>query len=145
MSTDRQSGAVGPMEVSCGLFGHTMLDYDRKRMRGALVKGAAVVRKEGRRLVARRAISVAGEFPGMRTGALSRAIGVVSKGSKGGWVKVGVRSIPGSVFYPAFLFYGSSKTGLQKRGNFITVALENKRDEIKVMIRTALADSLVPR
>lgn len=145
MSDERSNGNVGGIEVACGLTGHSAIDYDRRRMRKALREGAAIVRKEARRLVSRRAVSAPGEFPAQQTGALKRAIGIVGKGSKGGWIKVGVRSIPNSVFYPAFLFYGSPKTGLAKRGNFMTAALAEKRDQVRGMIRGALANALVPR
>lgn len=144
---DREKSVVdiGGIRLEAGLEYHKTIDYDRKAMRRALVKGAAEIRKEARRIVSRRAISQAGDFPGMETGRLKRAIGIVSKGSKGGWVKVGVKSIPGSVFYPAFLFYGSPKTGLAKRGNFMTAALATKRDAVRGEIRSALKNALVPR
>lgn len=145
MSTERAAGAIGPFEVECGLTGHSAIDYDRRRMRKALREGAKVVIKEARRLVSRSAISGAGGFPGEQSGRLRRAIGVVRTGSKGGWVKVGVRSIKGSIFYPAFLFYGSPKTGLQKRGNYITAAAETKREGVRGMVQASLANSLVPR
>lgn len=133
------------LELRVGLEFHKVIDYDRKAMRKALREGGAEVRKEARRLLSRRAVSAAGEMPGMQTGMLKRAIGVVSVGSKGGWVKVGPRAIKGSVFYPAFLFYGSPKTGLEKRGNFMETALQNKRDIVRGRIQAALKDSLVPR
>ncbi|MGE5467291.1 MAG: HK97 gp10 family phage protein [Ignavibacteria bacterium] len=138
------SAVIGELEV--GLEFHKTIDYDRKAMRRALVKGAAEVRKEARRIVSRRAISAPGGMPGQQTGALKRAIGVVGKGSKGGWIKVGVRKTSEMKdFYPAFLFYGSAKTGLAKRGNFIVAALTARRDVIRSDIRAALAQSLVPR
>jgi hypothetical protein len=145
MDRETSGGSLGGVEVQVGLEFHKTIDYDRKAMRKALREGAAAVRKEARRIVSRRAVSLAGEFPGQQSGALKRAIGIVSRGSKGGWVKVGVRSIPNSVFYPAFLFYGSPKTGLQKRANFMTAALQEKRDSMRGMIREALKNSLVPR
>ena len=145
MDRETQSGNLGGIEVQVGLEFHKIIDYDRKAMRRALVKGGAEVRKAARRLVSRRAISRPGEFPATQTGALKRAIGIVSKGSKGGWVKVGVRSIPNSAYYPAFLFYGSPKNGLEKRGNFMVAALDQKREGVRNMIRAALKDSLVPR
>lgn len=145
MDSERASGVVGGISLSAGLTFHKVIDYDRKAMRRALVKGAAQIRKEARRIVSRRAISRPGEVPGMQTGALKRAIGIVSKGSKGGWVKVGVRTIQGSVFYPAFLHYGSPKTNLQKRGNFMIQALDVKRETVRDEIREALKNSLVPR
>lgn len=131
--------------VNVGLTGHKTIDYDRKAMRKALRQGGGLVRKEARRLLSRRAISAPGEIPGMQTGALKRAIGIVSRGSKGGWVKVGVRAIKGSIFYPAFLYYGSPKTGLEKRANFMEMALDNRRTDVKSLIQGALSDSLVPR
>lgn len=134
-----------PIEAHVGLVGHKIIDYDRRAMRKALRKGAADVRKEARRIVSRRAVSQAGEFPGLQTGALKRAIGIVGRGSKGGWIKVGVKSIPGSAFYPAFLFYGSPQTGLEKRGNFMTAALAARRESVRAMVQEALRHSLVPR
>ena len=145
MERETNTGNLGGVELQVGLEFHKTIDYDRKAMRKALVRGAAEVRKQARRLVSRRSISLAGDFPGSQTGALKRAIGIVSRGSKGGWVKVGIRSIPNSVFYPAFLFYGSPKTGLEKRGNFMTAALDEKREAVRSMIRDALKNSLVPR
>lgn len=145
MERENSTGNLGGVELQVGLEFHKTIDYDRKAMRKALVRGAAEVRKQARRLVSRRSISLAGDFPGSQTGALKRAIGIVSRGSKGGWVKVGIRSIPNSVFYPAFLFYGSPKTGLEKRGNFMTAALDEKREAVRSMIRDALKNSLVPR
>lgn len=134
-----------PIEARVGLAGHKIIDYDRRAMRKALRKGAADVRKEARRIVSRRAVSQAGEFPGLQAGALKRAIGIVGRGSKGGWIKVGVKSIPGSAFYPAFLFYGSPQTGLETRGNFMTAALAARRESVRAMVQDALRHSLVPR
>ena len=79
----------------------------------------------------------------MVTGALKRAIGIVSRGTRGGWVKVGVRSIPSSVFYPAFLFYGTPT--IKKRANFMAEALNHKREDVRGRISDALKHSLVPR
>lgn len=146
MERESTSGSLGGVDLRVGLEFHKTIDYDRRAMRKALVKGAADIRKEGRRIVSRRAVSAAGDFPGMQTGALKRAIGIVSKGSKGGWIKVGVRKTKEMTdFYPAFLFYGSRKTGLEKRANFMTAALANKREGVRKEIRAALKDSLVPR
>lgn len=145
MEQERSIGDLGGISLDVGLAFHKTIDYDRRAMRRALVKGAADVRKEARRLIARRAVSAPGEMPGQQTGALRRAIGVVSKGSKGGWIKIGVRSIKGSVFYPAFLYYGSRKTGLAARGNFMTAALANRKEVVRTEIRAALRNALVPR
>ena len=83
--------------------------------------------------------------------------GVVKVGPGGyvhGWIKVGPRRTKEMeakakkakwAFYPAFLFYGSAKTGLAKRNNFMVDALQNKRDAVRSVIRSALKESLVPR
>lgn len=131
--------------VDVNIKGHSVIYYDRKVMRRAQTRGAADIRKEARRLLSRRAISAPGEIPGMQTGALKRAIGIVSRGTNGGWVKVGVRKIDGSKFYPAFLYYGSEKTGLKKRANFMQMALDNRREAVKSVISSALKDSLVSK
>lgn len=145
---DRQTttGNLGGFEAQVGLEFHKTIDYDRRLMRRSLVKGAAVIRKEARRLISRRAISAPGEMPGRESGALHRAVGIVSRGSKGGWVKVGVRKTAEmKFFYPAPLFYGSAKTGLAKRGNFVVTALDNKRETVRSQIRSDLKNALVPR
>lgn len=145
MDSDNSSGSLFGVGLDVGLRFHKTIDYDRRAMRKALNSGAAVIRKTARRLVSRRAISNPGEFPGMQSGALRRAISVVSRGSKGGWVKVSLRSIAGSKFYPAFLYYGSPKTGLAKRGNFMEKALADSSASVRAQVRAALKDSLVPR
>lgn len=146
MDNERTSGTVADMRLDVGLAFHKVIDYDRKAMRRALVKGAAEIRKAARRMVSRNAISTAGEFPGADTGTLKRAIGVIGRGSKGGWIKIGVRKTATmKAFYPAFLFYGSKKTGLAARQNYITAALEEKRETVRSNIRGSLQNSLVPR
>ena len=145
MERDSTEGQAAGIQLHVGLELHRTIDYDRKAMRRALVKGAAVVRKEARTLVSRRVVSQPGEFPGEVTGAMRRAIGVIGKGSKCGWIKVGVRAIPGSFYYPAVLFYGSTKRNIAARGNFMTSALANRGGEIREQVRDALRQSLVPR
>ncbi|MFW6167580.1 MAG: hypothetical protein ACOC8J_15515 [Ralstonia sp.] len=145
MTQQSSDGQVAGISLHVGLDFHSTIDYDRKAMRRPLVKGAAVVRKEARTLVSRRVVSQPGEFPGEVTGAMRRAIGVIGRGSKGGWVKVGVRAIPGSFYYPAVLFYGSPARHIAARGNFMTAALANRGSEIREQVRDALRHALVPR
>lgn len=145
MVHESSSGEMTGLTLHVGLDYHSVIDYDRKQMRRSLVKGAALVRKEARTLVSRRMVSQPGEFPGEQTGAMRRAIGVTAKGSKGGWIKVGVRTIPGSFYYPAVLFYGSPKRHIAARGNFMTAALANRASEVREQIREALRGALVPR
>ncbi len=145
MDSDNASGNIGGIEVEVGLRFHSIVDFDRRLLRKSFRQAGGVVRKEARRIISRRAISKAGEAPGMDTGLMRRAVGIVSRGSKGGWIKIGIKSIPGHDFYPAFLYYGSPKTGLAKRGNFMLQALDNKREDVRNIIRDALKDSLKPR
>jgi hypothetical protein len=56
-----------------------------------------------------------------------------------------VRAIPGSFYYPAVLFYGSTKRNIAARGNFMTAALANRGGEIREQVRDALRLALVPR
>lgn len=141
---------LGLGRIEVGLEFHKTIDYDRSKMRKALSRGGAMVTRESRRLISRRAISLPGQNPGAVTGKLKRSIGVIARGSKGGWIKVGPRSfnkagLGGGFFYPAVLFYGSRKRNIDKRNNFMVEALQNKRDSARGEIRTALKASLVPR
>ena len=145
MNHQHSSGEIAGLRLFVGLDFHQAIDFDGKHLRRALVNGARAVRKEARTLVARRIVSQPGEFPGQQSGALRRAIGVIGRGSKGGWIKVGVRAIPGSFYYPAVLFYGSPKRHIAARGNFMTAALAHKSEEIRDQVRSALRHALVPR
>lgn len=136
---------LGGLELEVGLEFHKTIDYDRRAMRKALGQGGKDVIREARRLLSRRSISAPGDIPGEQTGRLKKSIGVVSRGSKGGWIKIAPRSIKGSAFYPAFLFYGSQKNHLGKRANYMATALQNRREPVRANIRAALKDSLVPR
>lgn len=146
MNRENFTGNLGGVELDVGLEFHKIIDFDKKALRRSLRDGAREVIKESRRLVARRAISAAGEFPGVDSGTLKRAIGIVGRGSRGGWIRVGVRKTDAmKAFYPAFLFYGSVKTGLAKRANYIVAALDTKRQIIRSNIRATLMTALVPR
>lgn len=141
---------MGPGRVEVGLEFHKTIDYDRKAMRKALSRGGADVAKEARRLVSRNAISAPGQNPGQVTGKLKKSIGVVTRGSKGGWIKIGPRTfskagLGGGIFYPAILFFGSSARNIGRRNNFMIEALQKKREAVRSVIRAALKDSLVPR
>jgi len=133
-------------EVNVKLDGFSRVDFDKRKIRKTMRVLGRDVQKEARRLIARRAISGAGEFPGRDTGALWRAIKY--KVSKPGFL---VRVEPaktaemGPDFYPAFLLYGSKKRDLAARKNYMTTALENRRDVARVALRNALQDSLIPR
>lgn len=144
-------------DLNVRLSGHTRIDFDRKQIRKALRIEGRGVQKEARRLVARRAISQPGEFPGRDSGALSRSI--KSKVSRPGFlVRIAPQKTPemGNDFYPAFLQYGvrpnpNGKGGgangwrIEPRANYMVEALSRRRPVAEVALRAALQNALIPR
>lgn len=133
------------LEINVKLDGFSRIDFDSKKIRKTMRTLGRDVQKEARRLVARRAISGAGEYPGRQTGRLWRAIKY--RVSKPGFL---VKIMPGKTadmkdFYPAFLLYGSKKRDLAPRKNYMTDALDNRRSVARGALRNALMDSLKPR
>lgn len=139
------------------LEGHSAIDFDFVQLNKALRRAGNDVRNEARRLLSRKAISQAGEVPGQRSGRLKRSIQILGKGP--GWVRIGPKMISGD-FYPAFLYYGvtgrarrqdhkaQAKDGRWRtapRGNYMTMALGNKREHVRAMLHAALLSSLKPR
>lgn len=126
---------MGMESSTSGLYLHVdfdkpkELEFNKKRVRNAFAKVGRGVQDESRRLVARRAISKAGEAPGTRTGGLSRSIGYkvptpsdgrpgfmvrIAPNQKGGRRATRLPSGDDDDFYPAFLFYGVKRKA--KRG-----------------------------
>lgn len=134
------------LETNVTIDGFSRIDFDRKQIRKALNSIGRDVRKDARRLVARRVLSGAGDYPGSKTGALLRSI--KHKVSRAGFMVV-VRPTKtaemGEDFYPAFLHYGSKKRNLAARKNFMTDALDNRQENARTVLRAALQDSLIPR
>lgn len=134
------------LEVNATLHGFSRIDFDGKQIRKTMRLLGRDVQKEARRLVARRAISGGGEYPGRQTGALWRAIKY--KVSRPGFL---VRIQPYRTdemdkdYYPAYLLYGSRKRALAPRGNYMVDALEARRPMARAAIKRALKDALVPR
>lgn len=132
--------------VHASITGFQQVDFDKKKIRKVLRSEGGKVRKIARSLVMRRAISNPGEFPGRRTGRLMRSI--KAKVSKPGFlVKVAPYKTDemGPDFYPAFLFYGSIKNNLAKRGNYMTDALDQRHEGARAAILNALKDSIKAR
>ena len=164
---------LGGIEIRVSIEANDIWQYNRKVVAGSLIEGAKDIIKTARRLVSRRTISAAGEYPGYRTGALHNAIGIVKVGSKGGYVRAGVNKTKemGKHFYPAFLYHGvrnasyfknstpksrrrltddqraalASAHGyrLAQRDNYMTAAFESKRSRIRQVIRTAVIKAIV--
>lgn len=134
------------LEINATLEGFSRIDFDGKKIRKTMRLLGRDVQKEARRLVARRAISGAGEYPGKQTGTLWRAIKY--RVSRPGFlvrIQPDKTSEMGADFYPAFLRYGSTKRNLAPRGNYMTDALESRRNMARDAIKRALKDALVPR
>lgn len=181
MDSIKTSGLVGGIELHATIVGHSRIDFDKKQVRRTLLKEGRAVQRSARRLVARRAVSKPGEYPGKRSGDLQRSI-KPRVGSGGFWVKVAPTKTPQmeGVFYPAFLNYGTKGLGrigrlaaglglgksnrrrrgeraelvahrraagyiLEPRANYMTDALEGRRDQARAAILTTLQASLKPR
>jgi len=115
--------------------------FEKRELKAAIRLGARQVQKEARRLVARRAISAAGDFPGYDTGTLSKAI-KIKVGSGGGYARVEPQKTAAMEdYYPAFLHYGTSR-GLKPRKNYMTAALNNKQGEIRRAIKRSLIGAI---
>lgn len=130
------------IDIRIDVDGINRILFNKRELKSAFKKGGAVVRKESRRLIASKAISVAGQFPGYDSGAMSKSI-KVKPGSGGGYVKIMPykTSEMGKDFYPAFLMVGTRR-GLQPRKDFMVQALDNKQAEIKSAIRASLRNAL---
>lgn len=129
--------------------GHSKIDFDKRQVRKALVKAGGQVRAAARRLVARKAISEPGDYPGKQRGFLQRSIGLVRpRSGQGYWIKVepttaGIKK-SGRIYYPAVLHYGSKKRGIEPRENYMTAALDQQRDQVREHLARALQDALKP-
>lgn len=100
------------VDVYVTLAGHSRIDFDSKKIRKALRREAAPIRKIAKKLVSRRAVSQPGDYPGKLSGALQRSI--KTKISKSGFtarVSPTKTAEMGADFYPAILGAGSRGKG----------------------------------
>ena len=81
--------------------------FDKRARVKALGAASKPVIKAARALVSKKGASQPGDYPGLQTGRLRRSIGIVKRGNRGGYVRVGPRTMRGSAFYPVFLYYGT--------------------------------------
>lgn len=133
------------LETNVTVEGFSRIDFDRRQVRKGMRKIGRDHQKEARRLVARRAISGKGEYPGRQTGRLWRAIKY--KVSRSGFMVVArpEKTAEMDFFYPAPLYYGSRKRNIEARKNFMTDAMENRRTATRSVLRGVLQDALIPR
>lgn len=132
------------LEIFETITGHSRIDFDKKKIRRAMRKFGAEIRKDARRRVSRRAVSGPGDYPGRDSGELFRSI--KSKVSRPGFlVRISPEKTAGMKdFYPAFLFYGVTGR-IAPRRNYMVDALESRREFVQAGLRAALQDALVPR
>lgn len=143
-------GKEDPVSVHVSIQGHSKIDFDVPIVKRALLRQARDVQKQARRLVARKALSQAGQNPGKVTGSLQKSIDLVKpKHPKGLWFRVepttqGIKKT-GKIYYPAILYYGSRKRNIAKRANYMAEALRMKKDAVREVLLEALAQALKPR
>lgn len=95
------------MLVQCAVDpGYRKIDYDPKALKQPLRKSGNAVRKIARKMISRKAVSEAGQFPGNQTGEMAKSIKV--KVSKSGYsvavYPTKTQAMP--AYYPAFVVYG---------------------------------------
>lgn len=103
-------------ELYVTIDGFSRIDFDRKKIRKAMRSAGRFIQQDARRMVSRRAISHAMEYPGLSSGMLRRSI-QVRLSRPGFLVKVGPYNKFGAMkdFYPAFLHYGTKGLGRIQR------------------------------
>lgn len=136
---------MSAFEVNATIVGHSRIDFDKRKVRRVLSKEGTQVKREAKRLLARRAISGAGDIPGMQSGLLRQSV-TVTAGSGGFWVKVEPYKKGLMPFwYPIVLAKGSAKRGIDKRADYMHMALEARRSAARAAITSALPTALIPR
>ena len=95
------------MLVQCAVDpGYRKIDYAPKALKQPLRKSGNAVRKIARKMISRKAVSEAGQFPGKQTGEMAKSIKV--KVSKSGYsvavYPTKTQAMP--AYYPAFVVYG---------------------------------------
>jgi hypothetical protein len=144
-------------EINTTIDGFSRVDFDKKPIKKTMRSIGQKVQTDARRLVARKAISGAGEYPGKATGTLQKS--TKFKLSKPGFlVTIAPRQNSGTVkageFYPGILYYGVRRGSVRRkdkkkqtgngtwriapRGNHVVDAAENRR----AWAQSAIAESL---
>lgn len=139
--------------------GFKKIDYDGKALKKPMRKAGNEVRKIARKLISRRAVSKAGEYPGKQTGRMQKSLRV--KVSKSGY-SVSVypdKTDDMPAFYPAFVVYGHRGPGSQAndgpshrnrkgkkvaapRENFVPAAAEKYAETFQKNMFEALGEAI---
>ena len=132
-------------DVHAEISGFSRIDFDKKKIRKALRIEGRAVQKIARKLASKKLLDSKGSYPAKQTGRLVRSIKV--KVSRPGFlVKIAPQKTADMKdFYPAFLFYGSKKINLAPRQNYMTDALDARRESARSAILNALQGALIPR
>lgn len=153
---------MSKFEINATIEGFSRVDFDKKPIKKTMRSIGQKVQTDARRLVARRAISAAGEYPGRDTGALWKS--TKYKVSKPGFLvtiapRPGDGTIKSGEFYPGILYYGvrrgairrkdkkkQTQTGawrISPRGNHVVDAAENRRAWAQSVIAESLQSALI--
>lgn len=126
-------------------------DFDAKRLRPFLRRIGAAITKDARKRISSSEVSTEGQYPGMDTGAMRRAIRVkLFKSGYGLKVYQDMPKKPGAqdhFFYPAFLRYGAKNKNkpnwrIKPRKNYIEDAANDQRQSTMLIVKAALEASL---
>lgn len=128
------------LELVSVVSGDLQADFSPERMKRTMRVVGQDFRKNARRLIARRAVSAPGAFPGRVTGEMQRATRF--KLSRSGWsVRVAAYPTPAmKEFYPAFLIRGVKSHGLAPRADFIAATYDQRLEWARTAISTSLLD-----
>lgn len=149
-------------EINTTIDGFSRVDFDKKPVKKAMRSIGQKVQTDARRLVARKAISGAGEYPGKATGTLQKS--TKFKLSKPGFLvtiapRPGAGTVKAGEFYPGILYYGVRRGAVRRkdkkkqtgdgawriapRGNHVVDAAENRRAWAQSVIAEALQSALI--
>lgn len=119
----------------------SLWDFDLDVLRDRLKTEGREYRRDSRRLVARKVISGAGEFPGKRTGRLQQTIAVKQfRSGLGFYITHKMKS--NEFRYPFVLAYGSTKRGISPRKDHIAETVNARRAGTLMRIRESVRKSI---
>lgn len=115
--------------------------FDLTVLSDGLSEQGKLIRRDARRLVARAAVSKAGEYPGKDSGTLAKTISF-KKFRSGLGVYITHKMKSGQYRYPFALVNGSAETGLEPRADYIADTFESRKVYVQAMLRSSLRKSI---
>lgn len=129
------------------------LDFDKKQVRAGMRRAGRIVVKDAQGRISGSPGSGAGDYPGMRTGRMYRAIR--AKVSRSGFMVKIMPNMPAGAkgYYPGYLYYGVRRQAARTRGhrrqasgpyriaprkNFMADALDARQSEVRDVLGEAL-------